>query len=126
MINIEKQVAHWHNGAHEEWTVAVDIMDHGHVRHGLFFAHLALEKALKALVCLKTRALAPRTHNLVYLAEQASLSLDADRLNLLAKMNLFSMASRYPEALSPMPEPQEAKDLMKQAEEVFTWLIRQS
>jgi hypothetical protein len=39
-------------------------------------------------------------------------------------MNLFSMAGRYPEALSPMPDMQKAADLMKQAEEVFTWLIQ--
>jgi len=124
MIDIEKQVVYWRNGAREEWTVAVELMDHGHIRHGLFFAHLALEKALKAQVCLKMRALAPRTHNLVYLAEQASLPLDRDRLKTLAEMNFFSMAGRYPEALPPMPDTQKAADLMKQAEEVFTWLIQ--
>jgi len=41
------------------------------IRHGLFLANLALEKALKALVCKATRDLAPRIHNLVRLAELA-------------------------------------------------------
>lgn len=124
MINIEKQVAYWRNGAREEWTVAVELMDHGHIRHGLFFAHLAREEALKAHVCLKMRTLAPRIHNLVSLAEQAGLALDQSRRKTLADMNLFSMAGRYPEALSPMPDTQKAADLMKQAEEIFTWLIQ--
>jgi len=124
MIDIEKQVAYWRNGAREEWTVAMELMDHGHIRHGLFFAHLALEKALKAHFCLKMRILAPRIHNLVSLAEQAGLALDQSRRKTLADMNLFSMAGRYPEALSPMPDMQKAADLMKQAEEVFTWLIQ--
>lgn len=41
------------------------------IRHGLFLAHLALEKTLKAHVCRTTGELAPKTHNLVRLAEMA-------------------------------------------------------
>ena len=71
MIDIEKHVDFWREGAREDWAVALELVNKERTRHGLFFAHLALEKALKALVCQKTRDLAPRTHNLVRLAEFA-------------------------------------------------------
>ena len=50
MVNTEKQIAFWRQGAAEDWEVADALVDRGSARHGLFFAHLALEKALKALV----------------------------------------------------------------------------
>jgi HEPN domain-containing protein len=64
MIDISKQIAYWQSGAKEDWDATQDLIKKGRVRHGLFFAHLALEKILKALVCQQTQALAPRTHNL--------------------------------------------------------------
>lgn len=75
MVDVDKQIAFWREGAKEDWGVAYHLVDPARVRHGLFFAHLALEKALKALVCPKTRDIAPRLHNLVRLAEVAGLNL---------------------------------------------------
>lgn len=43
MIDIHKQIAYWRNTATEDWLVAQELMDSGRLRHGLFFAHLALE-----------------------------------------------------------------------------------
>jgi len=42
MIDVEKQIAYWRAGAEEDWEVAVDLVESGKARHGLFFAHLAL------------------------------------------------------------------------------------
>ena len=69
MFDIGKQIAYWRDGAAEDWRVAQDLIKRRKVRHGLFFAHLALEKLLKALVCRRTQDLAPRIHSLVRLAE---------------------------------------------------------
>ena len=54
MINIQKQVQRWRNGATEDWQVALELADLGRTRHSLFFAHLAIEKTLKAHVCQTT------------------------------------------------------------------------
>jgi HEPN domain-containing protein len=75
MINIEKQVAYWRDGAVEDWEIAQELIERGRTRHGLFFVHLSLEKLLKAHVCRHTQDLAPRLHNLVRLAELAALPL---------------------------------------------------
>ncbi len=103
MVDITRQVAHWRDGAREEWQVAMELLDKGRVRHALFFAHLALEKALRAHVCRHIDDLAPRTHNLVRLAETAALELTAERLELLSALNESSQAGRYPDTLAPPP-----------------------
>ncbi|MBE3095825.1 MAG: HEPN domain-containing protein [Planctomycetes bacterium] len=125
MIDVPKQIAHWRDSAQEDWAVARELVDRGRNRHGLFFAHLALEKALKAHVCAKTQKLAPRTHNLVRLAELASLTLKPEQADALAEMNTFALEGRYPETLLPPPNEAEARRYMTRAEEVFQCLIRQ-
>jgi HEPN domain-containing protein len=55
-MNIQKHVKYWRRGAKEEIVVAGDLLDKGHVRQALFFAHLAVEKALKALAPSKRQA----------------------------------------------------------------------
>jgi HEPN domain-containing protein len=123
MIDVDKQIAFWREGAEEDWGVAYDLVDRTRVRHGLFFAHLALEKALKALVCRKTRDIAPRLHNLVRLAEVAGLKLQPSQLDVLAEMNSFNIEGRYPDSLSAPPSLLEARGYLKKAEEVFQWLM---
>lgn len=124
MIDIEKQVVYWRDGASEDWQVAAELIRRKRPRHGLFFAHLALEKALKAHVCRQTQDLAPRMHNLVRLAEMAELQLDDKQIDVLAEMNAFNLEGRYPEILTPEPTAEEAQRYVRRAKEVYTWLIR--
>ncbi len=123
MIDIDKQIAFWRDGALEDWDVASDLLEKSRIRHGLFIAHLALEKALKALVCKATKDLAPRIHNLVRLAELAQLNLRPEHLDILAEMNGFNIEGRYPDALSAPLQKEEALRYMRRAEEVFQCLI---
>ncbi|MEW5801581.1 MAG: hypothetical protein AB1847_05675 [bacterium] len=39
--------------------MARELIEHGRSRHGLFFAHLALEKVIKAHICRHTQEPAP-------------------------------------------------------------------
>ncbi len=104
MIDVDKQIAYWRSSALEDWDVGRALVRQKRTRHGLFFVHLALEKALKALVCRSTNDLAPCLHNLVRLAELTDLDLSADQVDLLAEMNAFNIEGRYPESLAP-PQP---------------------
>jgi len=123
MIDIDKQISFWRNSAEEDLAVARDLVHRNRIRHGLFFAHLALEKALKAHVCSVTQDIAPRLHNLVRLAELAELDIQPAQVDILAEMNSFNIEGRYPDTLSPPPSQEEAQRYMTQAEEVFQWLI---
>lgn len=124
MIDIDKQIAYWREGANEDMEVARDLVARGRTRHGLFLAHLALEKVLKAHVCRQTRDLAPKIHSLVRLAELALIELTNEHLDTLAEMNAFNVEGRYPETLVLAPTSAEAQGYLARAEEVFQWLIQ--
>lgn len=122
MVDIKKQINHWRDGATEDWEVAQELIERNKIRHGLFIAHLALEKMLKAHVCVKTGELAPRIHNLVRLAEIGGLSLLDSQIDLLADVNEFNIEGRYPELLMPPPTRAEANDYMARIAEVLQCL----
>ena len=122
MINIDKQIKHWCAGAAEDWAVACDLVEQGRIRHGLFFAHLALEKNLKAHVCRANNDIAPPIHNLLRLAEKGSLSFDLEQRNLLAEVNSFNIEGRYPELFLPLPSRSEADDYLNKIGEMLTCL----
>jgi HEPN domain-containing protein len=112
VVDIGKQIAYWRAGADEDWSVGRDLVSRGRIRHGLFFAHLALEKTLKAHVCRATGQMAPLVHNLVRLAAIAGLTLTDDQKDLLAEANEFSIEGRYPHALLPPPSAEEAQEYL--------------
>jgi len=122
MIDIPKQIAYWRDGAEEDWAVARELVGLGRSRHGLFFAHLALEKILKAHVCAKTRKLAPRIHNLLILGDITGLQLTQAHRKTLAALNAFCLAGRYPETLPPAPSAAQARAILKRSGEAFAWL----
>jgi len=125
MVDISLQIAYWRTGAGEDWEAARQLVDGGKARHGLFFAHLALEKLLKAHVCKRTQKIAPKLHNLVRLAEMAELDLDAYHLDILAEMNEFNLEGRYPITYVTPPSQKEALAYMNESKVVFEWLTRQ-
>ncbi len=126
MVDIGKQIIFWRKSAREDWDVARQLIESGRIRHGLFFAHLALEKILKALVCKHSQDLAPKLHNLSRLSELAGLMPDTENMEVLAEMNAFHIEGRYPELLTKPPTKEEALNYMDRAEKVFQWLMNQS
>ncbi len=125
MFDVDRQVEYWRQGANEDWHVAAKLVEDGSTRHGLFFAHLALEKMLKALVCRRTRDLPPRIHNLMRLSQLAGLEPDSRQIDLLAEMNQFNLEGRYPEAITPVPGLEEAARYLARSQEVLAWLTQQ-
>ena len=122
MIDIDKQIAYWRDGANEDWDVAQELVGRGRTRHGLFFAHLALEKLLKAHVCRHTQDLAPRIHPLLRLADQTGLTLSDEQRQFLAQFDQYQIEGRYPDALLPAPSADVAEAELVRAREVFRWL----
>ena len=122
-IDVDKQIAFWRKSAEEDMAVARDLVHRKHIRHGLFFAHLGLEKALKAHVSRTTKDIPPRLHNLIRLTELADLNPQPAYVDILAEMNSFNIEGRYPDTLSLPPSQDEAQEYMNRANEVFQWLI---
>jgi len=125
MIDVEKHIAYWRDGASEDWDVAQDLVVRGRTRHGLFLAHLALEKLLKAHVCRHARDIAPKSHALLRLADLAGLALSDDQRRFLARFDRRQIEGRYPKRLGTPPTAAAATEEMRQAEEMFRWLTQQ-
>jgi HEPN domain-containing protein len=125
MVDIAKQIVFWRDSAKEDWAVARQLVDNGRIRHGLFFAHLTLEKILKALICKHTQDLAPRIHNLTRLSTMTGVALETEYVDILAKMNAFHIEGRYPESLTAPPTKDEALNYITNAEKVYQWLMNQ-
>jgi HEPN domain-containing protein len=123
-MDITRQIEYWRSGADEDWQVAVELVNSGRTRHGLFFAHLALEKLLKAHVCRATGDLAPRIHTLLRLAERTELSVSEPQRLFLARFDQYQLEGRYPDMLPIAPDIETAHNELRQAQEVFEWLIQ--
>ncbi len=125
MIDVEKQITYWRDGAVEDWQVAGELINLRRTRHGLFFAHLALEKMLKAHICRATADLAPRIHTLLRLAERTGLAYSEEQRVFLARFDRYQIEGRYPDLLPPPPSPDVARTELKLAGELLQWLKRQ-
>ena len=124
-MDIVKQVAYWTTGAAEDFDAAETLLEKGHLRHSLFFAHLALEKMLKALVTKRTRQVPPNTHNLIRLAVRGDLRLDRQHDDFLREFGAFEMEGRYPDSQQLHLSSQEVREELERAQEVFVWLRQQ-
>ena len=121
-IDILKHIAYWRSGASEDWDVAVELVHAGRIRHGLFFAHLALEKLLKAHVCRTTGDLAPRIHALLRLVERTNLALSEEQRLFLATFDRYQLEGRYPGPNRDCVDPSMAQRDLRKAGELFEWL----
>lgn len=96
--------------------MADDLINRDHRNlFGLFFAHLALEKVIKAHVWRVRKEMPPRFHNLIRLAEIAELTLDDQKRKILAEINEFNIEGRYSDLLMPPPSIEEARNYLRRA-----------
>lgn len=125
MLNVQKHIDYWKTVSQEDWEVAITLQSADKNRHALFFAHLTLEKLLKALVCQETGDIPPRFHNLSRLSELASIDLSEQQREILAELNEFNLAGRYPEPGVPEPTGEQVADYIAKTGEIRECLLRQ-
>lgn len=89
----------WIEEARADLGVADLLLEGGHPRHAAFFAHLAIEKALKGWYREAHDQPPPVTHNLVYLAGRTDLLLPEDLRAFLEDLNAASILNLYPDRL---------------------------
>lgn len=94
---MQKTVDYWLEEGDEALKVAEHLFEKKDYSYSLFFGHLAVEKILKAIYVQKNGEHAPQIHNLVRLAQQAGLSLNAEQIDSLNKITAFNLESRYPD-----------------------------
>ncbi len=125
MVDIQQQITYWQDGSNEDFEAAKELIANSKIRHGMFFAHLAVEKLLKAKVCAVTNKLAPRIHNLVRLSQIAELTVPDKIFDFLAEMNAFQLEGRYPMPSYDTMKKNEAENYLLRTGEVLEWLSQQ-
>ena len=124
-MDAQKQIEFWKVSAEEDFAAAESLLEKGHFRHCLFFAHLAVEKMLKAHVTRQTSDIPPRIHNLVRLAESAELRLSPEQARFLRGFDVYQLEGRYPDSAQVLLDLETARAKLTLAEEMLKWLKAQ-
>jgi len=123
MINIEKQIEYWRTAASDDLDSAKILIEKNRLLHGLFFCHLVIEKIIKAHVVKKTKEIAPRSHNLIFLSEKTNLEFNEDDEILLGILMKYQLQGRYPDYNPIIPDKSKVNDYLIKTEKLLTWLV---
>ncbi len=119
----------WLRQAHYDLATARLLFEDGRFSYAVFFAHLALEKALKGCY-LETHARTPPvSHSLRHLAAQSGLPLTDDQRTFLNDLNEASVLNLYPDRLFAAGVSYDgaaARDLLDRAAALLDWIFEQS
>lgn len=124
-MDVGKQIDYWRSSSEEDFAAAESLLEKGHFRHCLFFAHLAIEKMLKAHVTRKTNDIPPRIHNLLRLAEIADLKLDPEQQQFLREFGVYQLEGRYPDSEESVIPSSLVKEEIAGASRMLSWLTKQ-
>jgi HEPN domain-containing protein len=123
-LDIKKQIEAWKEGALEDLEAAQTLLADRKPRHALFFAHLSVEKMLKAHLIASGKVLT-KIHSLPRLAQLSGLALPAARQEFLNRFDLYQIGGRYPEEIRLRISNEDAGRLFSEVKETVEWLIRQ-
>lgn len=122
MINVQKQIDYWINGADEDILTADLLIREKRILHGLFFCHLVIEKAIKAHYVKVTSEVAPKSHNLINLSENAGLTYDNDTLMFLGILMKYQLQGRYPDYNPVIPDLIKVHEYFDKTKNLLLWL----
>jgi len=117
--------AEWIKQANYDFESAEAMFKAGRYIYTLFMCHLAVEKALKAVIVEQTGDIPQKTHNLIILLKTIQVNLSEEQLDHIASLNAMSVTTRYPEDLSHALESfsnEVANDFLNKTNEVLQCL----
>lgn len=87
----------WIESANEDYNVMLDLKEKNRNTYCLFFGQMVIEKLLKALYAKNNKGApyAPKTHDLLYLAEKLNLELTEEQEVALNEITTFNLSTRY-------------------------------
>ena len=122
-----EHIAYWRDTAAFDWPPVQRMMAAGDYVHGLFFAHLVIEKPSKAH-WVKDNAgnIAPRIHNITKLWLATQLAPTAEQEDIATRLNAYQIEGRYPEYLRDLRAAttrRSATELFTEITALRTWLL---
>lgn len=119
-------IDYWKTTALKDWEAVGHLFEKGDYLHALFFAHLVVEKLLKAhFVRCQTVDFPPKTHNLLILINETDLIPTTDQLRFLSLLNQFQIEGRYPDykfAMFKIASEEYTKELLDEVQLIKQWL----
>lgn len=115
----------WFRQADYDMRSAGIMFDNRQYIHAVFMCHLAIEKALKGLYARNFKEAPPRTHNLVFLAEQLKLALPEDLSDFMFTITGVSVQTRYPDEIEKIRRDYnkaKTKLLLEKGKKALKWL----
>lgn len=94
-----EKLSEWLKQAEYDLMTAKDMFKAGRYIYTVYMCHLAIEKALKALINVSSGKIPPKVHNLIRLLQLASVDLTKEQIEFLATINTAAITTRYPEEL---------------------------
>ncbi len=126
-FDLNKTIKYWVDSAQYDLDTGKSLLREKRFPYALFFAHLAIEKVLKAIVVKTTKEHAPFTHSLTLLASKMDLGIPEPMLDRLAEYMEFHLEARYPNEKSDFYQrctEEFTSSKFNEMEEDFKWLIR--
>ncbi len=88
---------YWIESSDEDYNVMNVLHNSKKNSYSLFFGQMVIEKLLKALYAKNNKGAphAPKTHDLLYLAEKINLEVTEKQANALVEITKFNLNTRY-------------------------------
>lgn len=118
---------YWIESADEDYNVMLDLKEKNRNTYCLFFGQMVIEKLLKALYAKNNKGgpYAPKTHDLLYLAEKLNLELTEEQEVILNEITTFNLSTRYDDykkAFYNKCTDQYTEEQINKIKEVKAWL----
>jgi len=123
-----KTIRYWTESAAYDLETGKSLLEAGKFPYALFFAHLSIEKLLKAVVVKRTGEHAPYTHSVILLDNKAQINLSERRFEQLAEFMEFHTEARYPDEKRNFYNTcteEFAHQKFAEAKEIHSWLMQE-
>jgi HEPN domain-containing protein len=124
----QEHIDYWVETAKRDWKTVQNMYKSKDFVPSLFFAHLVLEKLLKAYwVKDNIQNHPPKIHNLIVLADKTTCSFTEEELIFMGRMNDFQLEGRYPDYghnIYKLYKAKETEPILKQVDKLRKCLLK--
>ena len=118
---------YWIESSDEDYNVMLDLKEKNRNTYCLFFGQMVIEKLLKALYAKNNKGApyAPKTHDLLYLAEKLNIELTEEQEVTLNEITTFNLRTRYDDYKREFYDKctdEYTEEQIKKIEEVKVWI----
>jgi HEPN domain-containing protein len=104
-MNKDEHIIYWSSQVESDFKAAEVLCIAGYFAQSLFWAHLSIEKLLKALwIKSNTSNTPPFVHNLLRIALETNSDFTDNELEYFTEMNVFQIKGRYPDYMENLEE----------------------